>query len=62
MLQKVVNLILNWFVNYMIIPISMVVIDYFHMKKTIKDLNVKVKTLEDAKTTKEKDDAIDNMP
>lgn len=62
MIQKIVSALMNWIVAYVIIPLSLIVIDYFHMKKTNKDLKEKVKALESAKTSKEKDEAIDNLP
>lgn len=61
-MQKLVNLLLNWAVAYVIIPLSMWVVDYFRLRKENKELKLKVKALEDAKTPKEKDEAIDNMP
>lgn len=62
MWNTIVSALMNWFVNYLVIPVSMVVVDYFRMKKVIKDLKEKVKALESAKTPKEKDEAIDSMP
>lgn len=62
MLQKIVNLLLNYLVTYIIIPISWVVVDYFRMKKTIKELNKEIESLKNAKTKTDIDTAIDNLP
>ena len=62
MIAKIVSALMNWLVNFVVIPISLVVIDYFRMKKTIKQTNEEINALKKALTAKEKDEAIDNMP
>lgn len=62
MWNKVVGAILNWLMNVIVLPISYVVIDYFHMKKVIKETKAEVEALKKAQTAKEKDEAIDRMP
>lgn len=48
--------------TWVIIPISLTVVDYFKMKKTIKQLNIDIQKLNEAKTLKEKIDATSNIP
>ncbi|MEY3787125.1 MAG: hypothetical protein RIQ94_185 [Pseudomonadota bacterium] len=62
MINKITTAILNWFLAYLLIPISMIVVDYFKMKKTIKQLNIDIEALKNAKTKKDIDIAIDNLP
>jgi hypothetical protein len=61
-MQKLVNLILNWFVSYVVIPISVWLVDYFRLRKINKDLQEKVDALEKAKTVQEKIDAANSLP
>lgn len=62
MLTKIITIILNYLVTYLIIPVSMVVVDYFKMKKTIKLKDLKIAELEKALTVQEKIDAVNNLP
>lgn len=62
MLTKIITIILDWIVKTIIIPISLVIVDYFQMKKTIKQTKAELEALKAAKTVKEKDEAIDKMP
>jgi len=48
--------------NAVILPTSYVVIDYFRMKKVIKETKAEVEALKKAQSLKEKEDASDNMP
>ena len=61
MLKTVVNLLLNYIVQYIFIPISWVIVDYFRMKKTIKKQNEEINELKNAKTKADIDRAIDNL-
>ena len=61
-MQKIVNLLLNYLVTYIIVPISWVVIDYFKMKKTIKQLNADIEKLKNAKTKSDIDSSYDSVP
>ena len=62
MIQKVVNALLNWLLTSVIVPISWVFINYFRMKKTIKELNEEINRLKNAKTKADIDNSIDNLP
>lgn len=62
MINKIVGALMNWLIAYMLIPVSWVVIDYFRMKKTIKQLNVDIEKLKNAKTKIDIDTAVDNLP
>jgi hypothetical protein len=62
MLQKIVNLLLNYIVQFIVVPLSWVIVDYFRMKKTIKQLNIDINKLKEAKTIQEKIDATSNIP
>lgn len=53
---------MNYILTYVLIPISWVVIDYFRMKKTIKQLNIDIEKLKNAKTKSEIDIAVDHIP
>ena len=62
MLSKVITILLNYLMTYVFIPISWVIVDYFKMKKTIKQLNIDIEALKNAKTKKDIDIAIDHVP
>lgn len=62
MINAVVGAILTWCTNYIVIPLSLVVIDYFRMRKTISNMKAEIAALKSANTPKEKDDAIDSAP
>lgn len=62
MWNKVVDAILNWLLTAVVLPISYVVIDYFKMKKTIKQMNEEINALKNAKTKADIDSSIDKLP
>jgi hypothetical protein len=62
MIQKIVSALMNWILSSILIPISMVIVDYFKMKKTIKQLNIDIEKLKNAKTIQEKIDATNSIP
>jgi hypothetical protein len=62
MWNKVGSVLISWLVNYTLIPLSLVILDYFRRKKVIRETKEKVDALKKAQTAKEKDEAINNMP
>lgn len=62
MTAKIVDVLINSLMTYVIIPLSWIIIDYFKMKKTIKSLNAEINALKEAKTIQEKIDAANNIP
>lgn len=62
MLTKVVKIIMDYIVTYVVIPITWIIVDYFRMKRTIKQLNVDIEKLKNAKTKTDIDSSIDNLP
>ena len=61
MTTKIITILLNYLMSYVFIPISMVVIDYFQMKKKIKKQDAEILELKNAKTLLEKINAANNM-
>ena len=61
MTTKIITILLNYLMSYVFIPISMVVIDYFQMKKKIKKQDAELLELKNAKTLLEKINAANNM-
>ena len=62
MTTKIITILLNYLMSYVFIPISMVVIDYFSMKKKIKKFEAEIEALKKAKTLEEKIEATNNIP
>jgi hypothetical protein len=60
-LSKIITIILNYIVTYLIIPVSWVVVDFFRMKKTIKQINIENEELKKAVTLKDKIIASNNI-
>ena len=62
LLNKIVAAIMNWVAASLLVPLGVIIGDYFKMKKTIKELNNEINSLKAAKTKDQINEAINKLP